>query len=305
MKKLLILNLLLLVSITFYGQINMSDSTVQVIGYWNNNEMQSYLVTQESFKVKDTDTTERQFFKYEVDVKIIDSTANSYTIEWFYHDYEIQTENAFVEKLSSIMEDIKVVIKTDELGTLIGVENWEEIREVILKATGILKAEFKEIPQFDQIVTQVENMYQTKESIEAGVIFEIIQFYNFHGAQYELHETYTGKFQLPNLYGGEPFDTDFEIWLDEIVPEENNYIIRMKQTVDSEQLLDATLKYLGKMAETLGGEQPTREDISELKNETWLASVIHGSGWIIYSIETKETSADNVLKVQERIIELQ
>lgn len=49
--------------------------------------------------------------------------------------------------------------------------------------------------------------------------------------------------QLPNLYGGEPFDTDIIVWLDEIPP---------------------------------------------LRNETWTASRIHGSGWVIYLLENKQ-----------------
>ena len=79
----------------------------------------------------------------------------------------------------------------------------------------------------------------------------------------------------------------------------------MKQTVDSEQLTQATFDYLKSMAQTMKVPVPTREDIPEIANDTWTASRIHGSGWLIYSIETKETKAEGVTNIEERIIEIQ
>ena len=116
MKRLQIFGLIFLLSVKIYGQINMNDSTVQVIGYWDKNEKQSYIVTQEKYKIKDSDTTSREFYKYAVDITIIDSTADSYIIDWFYKDYEINSENALINKLASITEDMIVKIRTNELG---------------------------------------------------------------------------------------------------------------------------------------------------------------------------------------------
>ncbi|MBW7467522.1 hypothetical protein ABID22_002965 [Pontibacter aydingkolensis] len=44
MKQLLLTTLTLLISFTAFGQINLQDSTVQVIGYWDKNETQSYVI---------------------------------------------------------------------------------------------------------------------------------------------------------------------------------------------------------------------------------------------------------------------
>ena len=84
MKKLLVFGIIFLISSNLFSQISIKDSTVQVIGYWSKYDKQSYDVTYEKYKVKNKDTISRELMKYEVDVKIIDSTANSYTIEWFY-----------------------------------------------------------------------------------------------------------------------------------------------------------------------------------------------------------------------------
>ena len=305
MKKLLILGFAILLSGGVFGQINMNDSTAQVIGYWDMNEKQSYIITQEKFKVNDSDTTSREFYKYAVDVSIVDSTANSYVIDWFYRDYEIQSDNELIQKLSSITEDMTIRIRTDELGVFQEVVNWKEVRGFILKATKMMKKETKDIPNMDKFIEQLEGTYSTKESIELGAVKEMQQFYTFHGAIYELGEEYNADMQAANLYGGDPFDMNVTVWLDELNPDDNNFIIRMQQSIGSEQLTNATFDYLSKMAETLKIPAPKKEDIPPLTNDTWTASRIHGSGWIIYSVETKEVRAEGVTNVEEVVIEIQ
>jgi hypothetical protein len=305
MKRLQILGLAILLSVGAFGQINMNDSTAQVIGYWDMNEKQSYIVTQEKFKIKDSDTTSREFYKYAVDMTIVDSTANSYVIDWFYKDYEIQSDNELIQKLASITEDMTVRVRTDELGAFQEVINWKEVRDYILKGTKLLKKETKNIPNMDKFIKQLEGMYSTKESIELGAVKEMQQFYTFHGAKYEFGQEYNADMKVANLYGGEPFDTKVTVWLDELNPDDNNFIIRMQQTVDSEQLTNATFDYLVKMSETMKVPAPKKEEIPPLTNDTWTASRIHGTGWIIYSIETKETKAEGQTNIEERIIEIQ
>lgn len=305
MKKLKTIGIFILLSIRIYGQIDMNDSTAQVIGYWDKNEKQTYIVTQENYKINDSDTTSREFYKYTVDITIIDSTANSYIIEWFYKDYEIFSDDPLIEKIASIAEDMAIWIKTDELGAFQEVINWKEVRDYIFKGTDMLKTETKDIPNMDELIKQIEGLYSSKESIELAAVKEMHQFYTFHGGRYVYGKEYNADLKFSNLFGGEPFDTKVSVWLDELNPDDNNFIIRMKQTVDSEQLTQATFDYLKSMAQTMKVPVPTREDIPEIANDTWTASRIHGSGWLIYSIETKETKAEGVTNIEERIIEIQ
>lgn len=305
MKRLPIFVLIILMSGKIYGQINMTDSTAQVIGYWDKNEKQTYIVTQEKYKIKDSDITSRDFYKYTVDITIVDSTANSYIIDWFYKDYEIESENTLMQKLSPITKDMHVKIRTDELGVFQEVINWKEIRDYILKGTKLLKKETKDIPNMNDFIKQIEELYSTKESIELGAVKEIHQFYSFHGEIYKYGEVYNADIKAANMYGGEPFDTELTVWLDELNPDDNNIIIRMQQSVDPEQLANAAYDFITKTAGTMKIPAPKREDIPEISNDTWTASRIHESGWIIYSIETKEVNAEGQTTVEERIIEIQ
>jgi hypothetical protein len=305
MKRFQLLVLIILLSTNVFGQINLNDSTAQAIGYWDKNEKQSYIVTQESYKIKDSDTTSREFFKYAVDITIVDSTANSYIIDWYYKDYEFKSDNPIMQKLATITDNVHIRIRTNELGVFQEIINWEHVRDYILKGIKMVKDETKEIPNFENFVTQLEALYSTKESIELGAVKEMQQFYAFHGGKYKYGDEYKVDLKMHNMQGGEPFDTKVTVWLDEIDSENNNFIMRTEQVVDSKQLTNSTFEYLTKMAETLKIPPPKRDELPEISNTIWIASRIHGTGWIVYSVETRETKAEGVTKIEERIIEIQ
>ena len=304
MKKLLVFGIIFLISSNLFSQISIKDSTVQVIGYWSKYDKQSYDVTYEKYKVKNKDTISRELMKYEVDVKIIDSTANSYTFEWFYKNYSIDTENELVRKLTSIANDVSVKIKTDEYGAFIEVVDWEEVRDYLEKITEKLKVELKDVPNYKEIIANVMSIYSTKESVEANAIKDALQFYKFHGVKYKLGEELTGKLETSNNFGGKPFETDVQYSLDEINKTDGNSILRSNEVINSEELTDATYNYLKKLG-TFGDKFPLRSKFPSLTNETNTASRIHGeTGWIIYSIETKTVTAEETTNIEERIMEI-
>lgn len=305
MKKIKILGLLFLTSIKLFSQIDMADSTVQVIGYWDMDEKYSFNITEEKYQVIEfQDTTEREIFSYVVDVTIIDSTENSYTIEWFYRDFNFDSTNEIMQKLAAITDEMKIIIKTDEFGTFLEVVNWKDIRKFIKKGILTLENDYKEIPNMDKVFAQVKDLFSTKESIESAAIPEIQQFYTYHGAKYKLGEELNATMKLPNLYGGEPFDSDLTVWLDEINPDDNDYIIRMNQNINPEQLADATFNYLSKMSSNLEAPEISRDDFENISNTILTASIIHGTGWIIYSVETKEVRVKNAIQFEERRIDM-
>lgn len=302
MKKLLVFGIIILISSNLFSQISIKDSTVQVIGYWSKYDKQSYDVTYEKYKLKNKDTISRELMKYEVDVKIIDSTANSYSIEWFYKDYSIDTENELVRKLTSIADDISVKIKTDEYGAFLEVINWEEVRDYLEKVTEKLKVELKDVPNYKEIIANVMSIYSTKESVEANAIKDALQFYKFHGVKYKLGEELTGKLETSNNYGEKPFETNVQYSLDEINETDGNSILRSTEIINSEELTNATYNYLKKSG-TFGDKFPARDKFPSLTNETNTASRIHGeTGWIIYSIETKTITAEETTNIEERIM---
>jgi hypothetical protein len=305
MKKQLLLATALLISMTAMCQINMPDSTVQVITYWEKGDKQKYSIITEKIKTKDGDTTSKESTSYDVEVSVLNLKDKFYTVEWLYKNIKTNSSNATIQKINDITKDMKVVYKIDEVGSFVEVVNWKEVRDYIQKAIAALRKDFKEVPEMDKVIKQIEAIYSTKEAIESASIKDIQQFHAFHGAKYKLGEVLDFKTKVPNLIGPEPFDADISVYLDEINEPDNNFIIRSSQEVNKEQLTKATLDYLNAMAKTMKVSPPKPEDVKELKNETSTASRIHGSGWIVYSVQTITVTSSNVTSIEERTIEIQ
>ncbi len=203
-----------------------------------------------------------------------------------------------------ITKDMKVRFRTDEMGVFLEVLNWSEVRDYIQKAIAAVRKDLKAVPEMEKALKQIETTYSTKEAIEATSIKDVQQFHSFHGAKYKLGELLEGQLKAPNIYGKEPFDCDFSVYLDEINTDENNYVLRSAQVVNQAQLTNATYDYLTQLAKSMKTAGPKKEDIGDLKNETTTASRIHGTGWVIYSIQTTTVMLDNVTNIEERIIEI-
>jgi len=304
MKKFTVLSLLSLFIIPLFAQINMADSSVQVISYWDKGEKQNYAITLEKIKIKGEDTTSKELISYDVEVSVTGATKNSYTVQWDYKNFKTNDKNEFTQELSKINKNMQVIYKTDEMGGFIEVVNWKEIKAYNQKAVAVLKKKFGTAPEIEKMLKQIENTFSSKEAIEAASIKDIQQFHSFHGGKYKLHEEISDKIKVPNVLTNIPFDADYSLYLDEINETDNNYILRSSQVVDSTQLMDATFQFLGNLAKSMNIKAPTREDIKGLSNEIQLASRIHGSGWVVYSVQTTTVNSDNQSNIEERIIEV-
>jgi len=304
MKNKTFISFILFLGLKSFGQINMTDSTAQVVSYWEKGEKQNYTVSTETIKLKGTDTTAREVITYEVEVSVLDAKEKSYTIQWLYTNFMSSSKNASFQKILDVSKDMKVIFKTDELGVFVEVENWKEIRDYIHKTMNGLRQDYKDRPEMEKVIQQFESTYSSKEAIESAAIKDIQQFHTFHGAKYKLGEVLEGKLKVPNILGKEPFDADFTVYLDEINQADNNFIMRSTQEVNKEQLSNATFEYLSTMSKNMKVTPPKREDLKDLKHEILTASRIHGTGWVVYSILTTTVTSDTVTNIEERVIEL-
>ncbi len=303
-KLLTLLVTLLLLNVTANAQINMADSTAQAITYWEKGEKQNFTVTQDKIQLTGEDTTKKERLVYDVEVTVLKANKKSYTIKWKYKNISSNTDDQFTQKILGISKDLEVIYKTDELGVFLEVVNWKEIRDFINEAMTLLKKEFKNKQISAAVFDDIASKFSSKEVIEAVSINDIQQFHMFHGGKYKLGEQLDFKMQVPNIYTSTPFDSDVNVYLDEIDTVENNFIIRSSQVVDSEQLLKATLTYLRAISEKMNVEGPDEESMKDVLNETLTASRIHNTGWVIYSVQTKTVFVNNVTVIDERIIEI-
>lgn len=303
MKRILLF-VALTAGISSYAQINMEDSTAQVVAYLNKGETQSYALVTDKYKINGSDTTSHEQTTYDVEVTVLDSTENSYTIEWLYHNVNTNNNDPLVKRFQKVAENMKVIYKTDELGSFVEVVNWKDLVAVMAKATADMKKEFRKLPGADKVIDQLMSVYATKEGIETGAIKEIQQFHSYHGAKYKLGELLETNLKVPNMFGGQPFDAEATVYLDEINEEDNNFIMRYIQSIDPEQLTNETRRYLSEMSKAMKQPESTLEELGPFINEITNGTRVHGSGWIIYSIQTKTVMSGDITNVEETVIEI-
>ena len=286
------------------AQINMEDSTVQVIGYWDKNEKQSYQIQEKKATVVNEDTTSSQEFSYKVDVQIVDSTAESYTIEWKYFDYKYISGPQELKTILTAYQPTKVLVKTDEMGMFAEIINSAEISAAMTKRLKNLIKKYKSDQFLVSEFTALIDKYASKDAVEQLALSEIQQYYNYHGGRYKLDENLSATVKSPFMNLEEGIDAELNVWLSEINVDDNNYILQMSKILDEEAMKKLMYEEAKNDPELTPDEKPEIHDMPQLKVETWAASRIHNSGWIVYSVQTVEVLFDNEKSTEERTIEL-
>lgn len=285
--------------------MNFQDSTAQVISYWELDEKYEYSVIYQKLRYSESDTTSNETMTYDVEVSVIDSTENNYTVRWFYKNFKSNSSNPLVQKLTTVSEDISVEIELNALGAIVGVVNWEEVKDYMAKSFDTLKTELPKIPEIDKMFQQYKVMYSSKASIEATAILDAQQFHNFHGGKYALNEKLTGQLTTHNVYFPDrPFDTEISVVLEEMDEENNQFTIRSINEVNSEQLTQTTYEYLSEMFKNMNQEIPKRDDFKNLTNTVETVSRIHNTGWVLESVLWKEVVSEGITSMEIRTIQM-
>ncbi|WP_010135982.1 hypothetical protein [Ochrovirga pacifica] len=304
MKKIALVILLIGVSTNFYGQI-LNDTVAQVVGYWNLNESHMFKVSQEKFTVKEKDTV--YTFQSTCDLKITvkDSTATGYTVDWLYTNCLITSDNPVYQKINRLNNNLLVKFKTNELGGVLDIVNWEAVRDTVLQQISSLEEIEKENEIMKNALQKVKTIFASKEGIRNNLMKDAQQFYHFHGGSYELNKKYQGATKVSNSLGGSSFDAQLSVSLDEIDKEEGTIVLRSITEIDSEQLTKVTYDFIkSNMPKEAQSLFPTLIDFPKLTNTTYISSVIHeGTGWTTYTIEEKEVVSKDGLAVENKIIE--
>lgn len=281
-----------------------SDSLVQTVGYWDRGEKQTYRITVDKYRVNGTDTTGREKMQYLADITVTDSATEGYALEWHVHDHQVTARNPVVVKLLSLTDGLRIRFRTNELGVYRGLTNPDEAAGQLLGALPAIRKEFRSQKNLEALLAPVSASLQNKEATEAMLARDIRQFLMFHGAQYRLGKGITSAILLPNNYGGKPFDGEVTVMLDEINKDGDNYVLRAVETVDREQLLEATFGFLSAAAMQAGTAAPRRDELAGLKMEVETGARLHNSGWVLYSFQVKTVSSGSSVSVEELVMEI-
>jgi len=293
----------LLGGITIYGQINLQEGTVTAIAYWENDDHRNYKVSETNLITADGDTTDLMIVDYDVKMKITDSLSTGYVVEWTRKNYTFSGYSEIEQKIMSILSDFPIVFSTNEFGSDVKLLNFESIIEMVASEVIKLNSQYEDNHEVLRKISTLKKEYASDQSIVNKYLSDIQQYTVYHGAKYLLGESVTNYVKLPNAYGGDSIDATGAVLLDEILPENDTYVIKSFQSVDPSQLKAVTYDYLSSL-NMVDGELPAYEDFPTVLKQMWGGSEIQGrTGWVIFSQESEQVTTGSDMVLKERFIE--
>lgn len=272
---------LILLPAFFYAQNRTTDYSATCISFWKNKDTKIYTITHSKERTT-TKGSNSGAATYEAHVKVTDSTADGFTLEWVYKNFKTTglTDNT-VNSLNAIMEGLKVKYKTDDVGSFTTLINWQEVRDFAFSNYEKIYAGATKNSEFAAALNQVKAIFQSKENIEALLIREVQLLHSPYGVEYNKNGQITDT-ELPNVTGGQPFPATIALKLDELNTAKNYCTVSMNQVIDKGKAGPIMAAMLKKLA----GSKPVSEEeikkeiagleISDLNSFTYALS----SGWI-------------------------
>ncbi len=300
-----------------------NELAVPFVAYWNVGDSKNYRVTKKSIKTINGAEEVNEITAYEMKCTVVDSTIDSYTLEWEYQN-TIMSSLKIPQEFQKSLEKynlVKIIYTTDEVGVFKEILNWEEFRDMTMEMFNKLVElnQNDNNKNFVKAMEPLKNLFSSKESISSFILKEIQVFHFPLGVEFNALDTLRYEEQLPNLMGGAPVKGNGMVYFENVNMEEGTarFINRLElDENDSKRVVtDLVKKITGSVKfnskkEKQKAMQEINEKFSTMKMDIQdynTFSYYFNPGWPIH-IHTKRTSSfsnqnETGLRIDEIIIE--
>jgi hypothetical protein len=260
---------LLLVFTAFSAGLFCQDDTTSVsyVAYWSVGDSYDFRVRKTSMQWTGDSLTKDEISEYTANFEVVDSTETSYTVVWTYSNELINTWDIPEEMLDELSkyEMSEVVYTTTEMGEFIGIENWEELSQMMRSMFNdifriIAKDSGTDHDKMMQAAQPFLEMYSSKEGIEQMVLPELKLFHFPFGAMIPVGDTIRYEDQFPNLLGGDPIRADAKLWFEEVDFSEERSLLVQESRLNRED----TMVFLKEILSRMGAQS---EEMTNLLSE--------------------------------------
>lgn len=313
MMKILSLITILLISTNLFSQID--TTKIAFVSYWSIGDSYNFKISKIKKQWKEGKLTKDQKQDYIANFKVIDSTENSYTINWSYEN-DLGNTYKIPEKLLDRFSKYKITeikYKTSEVGYLIEILNWKEVGDtmnsMIVDIIEVLgdKDEMKK----DALKTAMQpfkQIYSSKQGVEQLVLKELQYFHFPMGLEYDITEPILYDDELPNMLGGRPIKAKAKLYFENVDFEESFCVIKQELSLDPKDTKDLVKQFYKQMK--LGNKEVKKAlETAVLQIEDKNVYEYYYNPGIPHRIETiRETIVDidkvKVKNIDKTIIEL-
>ena len=252
MRKTLSLITILLISTNLFSQID--TTKIAFVSYWSIGDSYNFKISKIKKQWKEGKLTKDQKQDYIANFKVIDSTENSYTINWSYEN-DLGNTYKIPEKLLDRFSKYKITeikYKTSEVGYLIEILNWKEVGDtmnsMIVDIIEVLgdKDEMKK-DALKTAMQPIKQIFSSKQGVEQLVLKELQYFHFPMGLEYDITEPLLYDDELPNMLGGRPIKAKAKLYFENVDFEESFCVIKQELSLDPKDTKDLLKQFFKQM----------------------------------------------------------
>ena len=288
MKK-LILTLSALLCAAALGAQMMPDSTVQVIAYWEVGDKMDYTYVEKLFDLDaEGNETLTMSSTQSLHLEVVEKTDSTYTLQ--YHTENIDLGDLtpkLTARENAAMPDIVYRIRTNHLGTFLGIVDIDQSRESVLQRLPVIaKASMRNLSPADRkkikeedLVEMLKQKYSSNEVLAAAVSAVVSPLLFYHGARLDTTGTYHLKMKFASLlYSGGTTELENNFAVDPSLTDEYSVIIRSEAVGDEKDLLPMILdRTFANLKQTQGLVDDDYNDFLDAMDEELLENPIKAS----------------------------
>jgi len=292
MKRRFFLLSFLFISILTSAQINLNDSTINIVAHWEVGDKAVYEYRRQDMDIIGNDTLPSKEPTYieQFSFEVIGSTLEEYTIKYTLLDYKHVALNDGVEKEVNMLwgplpKGTTAIIRTNELGEFIEIGNWnipKNENENVAKQIIVLKSE-----DSGNGLTVINDDPIEIEEDPLSKMSHITDLFDYYGSVLYKDSIHSWVDKMPSNWNDEFIDVDCAIYAFEDIDDKEIIHIIHSSIPDSEQLVE---DYRAQYSQ-LDINPMFLDQLSTLSAEMTTHFMYHNaSGWIgRYSNERKTT----------------
>jgi hypothetical protein len=285
--------------------------SLEVRPRWETGETARYEMIKTRRKTQGSQVVLNATTRTDIDMEVLGKDDDGYVVAWTLgatrFDDPQQADNPLVKVMSSLLEGQRIVLELDAEAAIIGVRNWNELKDSSANRMQAIVAELNtaglDQATIAKLQRQVASMFATKQQVEQMCTREAQMFFMALGIAVAPSEPLEYADSLPNPLGGEPFPSRAQFNLKAVDRASDRATITWTQTVppdDARRIVEATLRNL---ATRLGRPVPDEERLRSLSIEDSAEFVLEMStGWIDRFTHVRTTRTDGDAQEDETMI---
>jgi hypothetical protein len=284
-----------------------SPTKVTTIGYWNNGQSTDYHVkeTHASYKGNSEKPFKSTASEYDIELKVTDSTENSYVFEMKYTNY-VPDKNAqeFIHKMAELQNDLPIRYRTNEFGQFDTILNLVELQQQLIEKLELSvsymdgeEEEMKEI--YKMVIANMSEQFQKLESIEALFLTDILMIHGFYGLEMQQGKPIDIELAYPTI-GDIVLTGTGKVTLNTINKSKDECIFSTTEKPNREELG----QYVGSLALLFmmdSGKKISMEELSITMNTRKKMKMELSSGWMNSVEQTTTTKLTNKKGDQKKV----